>query len=67
MNDIVLRAENLGKAYPLPKGELRVFQGIDFELRRGDLAVLHHQVRKIVGQDLFRVNDTDSEKFSRAC
>jgi len=40
MNDIVLSAENLGKAYPLPKGELRVFQGIDFELRRGDLAAI---------------------------
>lgn len=40
MNDIVLSAENLGKAYPLPKGELRVFQGIDFELQRGDLAAI---------------------------
>jgi len=40
MNDIVLSAENLGKAYPLPKGDLRVFQGIDFELRRGDLAAI---------------------------
>lgn len=40
MNDIVLCAENLGKAYPLPKGELRVFQGINFELQRGDLAAI---------------------------
>jgi lipoprotein-releasing system ATP-binding protein len=40
MNDIVLSAENLGKVYPLPKGELRVFQGIDFELQRGDLAAI---------------------------
>ena len=40
MNDVVLSAENLGKAYPLPKGELRVFQGIDFELQRGDLAAI---------------------------
>jgi lipoprotein-releasing system ATP-binding protein len=40
MNDIVLSAENLGKAYPLPKGELRVFQGINFELQRGDLAAI---------------------------
>lgn len=40
MNDIILSAENLGKAYPLPKGELRVFQGIDFELQRGDLAAI---------------------------
>jgi ABC-type lipoprotein export system ATPase subunit len=40
MNEPVLRAENLGKAYPLPKGEFRVFQGIDFELQRGDLAAI---------------------------
>lgn len=40
MNDIVLCAENLGKAYPLPKGELRVFQGISFMLQRGDLAAI---------------------------
>jgi lipoprotein-releasing system ATP-binding protein len=40
MNNIVLSAENLGKVYPLPKGELRVFQGIDFELQRGDLAAI---------------------------
>jgi len=40
MNDIVLCAENLGKTYPLPKGELRVFQGINFKLQRGDLAAI---------------------------
>jgi ABC-type lipoprotein export system ATPase subunit len=40
MNNIVLSAENLGKVYPLPKGELRVFQGIDFELQKGDLAAI---------------------------
>jgi lipoprotein-releasing system ATP-binding protein len=40
MNDILLRAENLGKSYPLPKGVLRVFEGLDFELKRGDLAAI---------------------------
>ena len=40
MSDIVLAAENLGKSYPLPKGSLRVFAGLSFELRRGDLAAV---------------------------
>ena len=40
MNDRVLVAEGLGKAYPLPKGELRVFEGLDFELKRGELAAV---------------------------
>ena len=40
MNDRVLVAENLGKTYPLPKGELRVFEGLDFELRRGELVAV---------------------------
>jgi len=40
MSDIILRTENLGKAYPLPKGEVGVFRGIDFELRKGDLAAI---------------------------
>ncbi len=40
MNDIVLKAENLGKSYPLPKGVLRVFEGLGLELRRGDLAAI---------------------------
>jgi ABC-type lipoprotein export system ATPase subunit len=40
MNDIVLKAEGVSKAYALPKGELRVFENIDFELRRGDLAAI---------------------------
>ncbi|MGA2362438.1 MAG: ABC transporter ATP-binding protein [Candidatus Aminicenantales bacterium] len=35
-----MRAENLGKSYPLPKGVLRVFEGLDFELKRGDLAAI---------------------------
>jgi ABC-type lipoprotein export system ATPase subunit len=40
MDDIVLKAENLGKSYPLPKGVLRVFEGLDFELERGKLAAI---------------------------
>jgi lipoprotein-releasing system ATP-binding protein len=40
MNDILLKAENLGKSYPLPKGVFRVFEGLDFELKRGDLAAI---------------------------
>jgi ABC-type lipoprotein export system ATPase subunit len=40
MNDIVLKAENLGKSYPLPKGVLRVFEGLAFELERGELAAI---------------------------
>jgi ABC-type lipoprotein export system ATPase subunit len=40
MSDIILRTENLGKAYPLPKGEVGVFRGINFELRKGDLAAI---------------------------
>jgi ABC-type lipoprotein export system ATPase subunit len=40
MSDIVLEAVGLSKAYALPKGELRVFENIDFELRRGDLAAI---------------------------
>ena len=40
MSDRVLIAEGLGKTYPLPKGDLRVFEGLDFELRRGELAAV---------------------------
>jgi lipoprotein-releasing system ATP-binding protein len=40
MSDRVLVAEGLGKTYPLPKGDLRVFEGLDFELRRGELAAV---------------------------
>jgi lipoprotein-releasing system ATP-binding protein len=40
MSDIVLKAENLGKSYPLPKGALRVFEGLGFELERGELAAI---------------------------
>ena len=40
MSDRVLVAAGLGKTYPLPKGELRVFEGLDFELKRGELAAV---------------------------
>jgi lipoprotein-releasing system ATP-binding protein len=40
MSDRVLVAEGLGKTYPLPKGDLRVFEGLSFELRRGELAAV---------------------------
>jgi ABC-type lipoprotein export system ATPase subunit len=40
MSDPVLVAENLGKTYPLPKGELRVFEGLGFELGRGELVAV---------------------------
>jgi ABC-type lipoprotein export system ATPase subunit len=40
MSDIILRTEGLAKAYALPKGELRVFEGIDLELERGDLVAI---------------------------
>jgi ABC-type lipoprotein export system ATPase subunit len=40
MSDRVLVAENLGKTYPMPKGELRVFEGLDFELGRGELVAI---------------------------
>jgi ABC-type lipoprotein export system ATPase subunit len=33
-------AEGVGKSYPLPRGVLRVFEGLDFELERGDLAAI---------------------------
>ena len=40
MSDIILRTEGLAKTYALPKGELRVFEGIDLELERGGLAAI---------------------------
>ncbi len=39
MNNI-LEAQNLGKDYPLPKGVLRVFEGINFKLERGELVAI---------------------------
>jgi lipoprotein-releasing system ATP-binding protein len=38
--DRVLVAAGLGKIYPLPKGELRVFEGLDFALGRGELVAV---------------------------
>jgi lipoprotein-releasing system ATP-binding protein len=40
MSDRVLVAEGLGKTYPLPKGALRVFEGLDFEVTRGELVAV---------------------------
>jgi len=40
MSDRVVVAEGLGKTYPLPKGDLRVFEGLDFELERGELVAV---------------------------
>jgi len=39
MSEIV-RASALGKSYPLPKGSLRVFSGLDFSLEDGDIAAV---------------------------
>jgi len=39
MNSVV-KTVNLGKEYPLPDGVLRVFQGIDFEVQKGDLVAI---------------------------
>jgi len=39
MNELVV-TEKLGKAYPSPKGALRVFEGINFVLERGDLVAI---------------------------
>ena len=33
-------ARSVGKVYPLPEGELRVFQGLDFDLARGELVAV---------------------------
>lgn len=38
---VIVRTENLGKAYPLPdKQWLRVFEGLDFELKVGELVAV---------------------------
>ncbi|MCJ7565541.1 MAG: ABC transporter ATP-binding protein [Candidatus Aminicenantes bacterium] len=36
----LLRASNLGKEYPMPKGVLRIFSGLHFELEAGDIAAV---------------------------
>jgi ABC-type lipoprotein export system ATPase subunit len=40
MSEPVLVAESLGKTYPLPKGDLRVFEGLGFTLSRGELVAV---------------------------
>jgi ABC-type lipoprotein export system ATPase subunit len=39
MNNLIV-AEGIGKSYPLPKGILRVFEGLDFALEPGDLVAI---------------------------
>ncbi|HAR35392.1 MAG TPA: lipoprotein-releasing system ATP-binding protein LolD [Acidobacteria bacterium] len=40
-DQVIVRTENLGKAYPLPDNQwLRVFEGLDFELRAGELVAV---------------------------
>lgn len=39
MNSI-LKAEDLTKDYPLPKGVLRVFEGLNFEVKKGDFLAI---------------------------
>jgi len=39
MNSI-LKVEDLTKDYPLPRGILRVFEGIDFEIQKGDFVAI---------------------------
>ncbi|MDI6697830.1 MAG: ABC transporter ATP-binding protein [Candidatus Saccharicenans sp.] len=40
-NQVIVRTENLGKAYPLPGNQwLPVFEGLDFELRTGELVAV---------------------------
>ncbi len=36
----VIKTLNLGKEYPLPKGVLRVFEGVNFDLLEGDLVAM---------------------------
>jgi ABC-type lipoprotein export system ATPase subunit len=40
MNSPLLRAAGLGKTYPLPRGELRVFGGLNFELEAGEVVAI---------------------------
>ncbi|MGB9836993.1 MAG: ABC transporter ATP-binding protein [Candidatus Saccharicenans sp.] len=38
---VIVRAENLGKAFPLPdRGWLRIFSGLNFELKAGELVAI---------------------------
>jgi len=40
MSEPLLVVENLGKHYPLPKGVLRVFEGLSFELEKGAIVAV---------------------------
>jgi ABC-type lipoprotein export system ATPase subunit len=39
MSDLLV-VQNVGKVYPLPRGVLRVLEGLDFDLKRGDLVAI---------------------------
>jgi lipoprotein-releasing system ATP-binding protein len=38
--EMILQIEDLSKSYPLPKGTLRVFEGLSFQLRKGELVAV---------------------------
>ena len=40
MSEPLVRADNLGRDYPLPDGVLQVFSGLQFELEQGDVAAI---------------------------
>jgi ABC-type lipoprotein export system ATPase subunit len=39
MSSLII-AQNVGKAYPLPRGVLQVLEGLDFELQKGDIVAV---------------------------
>ncbi|MGB2906546.1 MAG: ABC transporter ATP-binding protein [Candidatus Aminicenantaceae bacterium] len=39
-SETILQIENLGKDYPLPKGILRIFDGLSFQLQKGELVAV---------------------------
>jgi len=40
MSDPIVRAVNLGKVYPMPKGTLEIFRNLEFELEAGEVAAV---------------------------
>jgi len=39
-SETILQIEDLGKDYPLPKGTLRIFDGLSFQLQKGELVAI---------------------------